>query len=79
MDELNETPQTGSVDLVVIKDTLAKNLCEKFKNYETDRLTLENRWLENLRAYNNKYDVETEQRLADKKGASKVYIGLTRK
>ena len=79
MDELNETPQTGSVDLVVIKDTLAKNLCEKFKNYETDRLTLENRWLENLRAYNNKYDVATEQRLAEKKGASKVYIGLTRK
>ena len=83
MDEQIESPkeetQEEKLDVWVIKDTLAKNLCEKFKNYETDRLTLENRWLENLRAYNNKYDAETEQRLAEKKGASKVYIGLTRK
>jgi hypothetical protein len=67
------------VDVQVIKDTLAKNLCDKFTVYETQRLDLERRWLENLRAYNNKYDVETEQRLASKQGASKVYIGLPRK
>ncbi|MCA3064994.1 hypothetical protein [Aquidulcibacter sp.] len=81
MDEQIESPekQEEKLDVSVIKDTLAKNLCEKFKNYETDKLTLENRWLENLRAYNNKYDADTEQRLAQKKGASKVYIGLTRK
>lgn len=74
-----EYEKQEELNVSVIKDTLAKNLCDKFRNYETDRLTLENRWLESLRAMNNKYDADTEQRLAEKKGASKVYIGLTRK
>jgi hypothetical protein len=79
MDAEQETPQESRIDSEVVKETLAKNLCAKFKRYQDDRLELERRWLDNLRAYNNKYDVDTEQRLNDKPGASKVFIGLPRK
>lgn len=57
-----------------IGDSLGQLLAGRFNEWSTARQEIENRWLEDLRAYNGIYDPDVEFPA----GKSKIYIHLTR-
>lgn len=76
-DQLRAQDEADAMREVVLT-SIAEQCTKRFNKYADLRQDFERRWLDSLRAYNNKYDPVTMAAIKKKKG-SQVYIGLTRK
>lgn len=76
-DELRAQAEADAMREIVLT-SIAEQCTKRFNKYADLRQDFERRWLDSLRAYNNKYDPVTMTAIKKKKG-SQVYIGLTRK
>lgn len=59
-----------------IADNLGRVLSSRFEEWKDAKKDVEERWLEDMRAYNGEYDPEVESRLDESR--SKVFVHLTR-
>ena len=59
--------------------SLASSMRAKWEEYKNARQDMEERWLEDLRAFNSSYDQDTLNKIKSSEGRrSTVYVGLTR-
>ena len=59
-------------------DGLGSALQSRFEEYKLQREDIEDDWLDDLRAFNGEYSVETQQALNENPNRSRVFVGLTR-
>ena len=64
-------------DQHLVFETLGMKLAKRFGEWARARQEIEEKWIEDLRAFNSQYDPDVQMKMAKKRG-SKVFVSLTR-